>query len=277
MYSLDVNFLHDRPDILGKTKTSGNVKPTKAIVPLLAGLGIGLIPLAAVGALYFIAGQQNAELETQINEVNGQIAKVDAKLTESRRITEETNRITGETQALAGVFNQMKPWSAMLQDLRDRIPPGVQVGTIIQTEVAPTAAKPAAPPPANKANPNAPTPSAPLPTAKVEISGVARSYNDVNDFLLTLQRSSFLKKDQTQLVSAKLIDNPTQLELPKAKSNKPNAPQVTYELPKVVEYRIQTSLSDLQASELLRELERKGAVGLVTRIRSLQETGVNPQ
>jgi type IV pilus assembly protein PilN len=42
-------------------------------------------------------------------------------------------------------------------------------------------------------------------------------------------------------------------------------------LPKVVEYKIQTSLKRIPSADLIRELERKGAVGLVTRLRSLQQ------
>jgi type IV pilus assembly protein PilN len=104
---------------------------------------------------------------------------------------------------------------------------------------------------------------------KLEIAGTARSFDDVNYFLLTLQRSSFFKSNETQLVSAQLVTNPTKLEVPETKGQ--SVAQVTYQLPKLVEYKIQTSLNDAPASELLRELDRKGAVGVVTRIRTLQQ------
>ncbi len=285
MYSLDVNFLKDRPEVLGKreagrTESTGRVAP-RELTPLFAGAGVAALLLALVGGLWYFANNSNNELEQQISEVNNQISAVDAKLGESRKIVDETNKITGETQALAGVFNQIKPWSAMMQDIRDRIPPGVAIASISEADVAPTpAAAPApAPSPANNASPKAPNQASPATafTTKVEITGYAHSFSDVNDFLLTLQRSSFLKKDQTQLVSAELKDDPTQLERPKIPTTtKSNTPQVTYELPKVVTYRIQTSLSDVPAADLLRELDRQGAVGLVTRIRTLQEQGVNP-
>ena len=44
--------------------------------------------------------------------------------------------------------------------------------------------------------------------------------------------------------------------------------------PQIVKYTIQSSMSDVPASELTRELEQKGTIGLVSRIRSLQQTGV---
>jgi type IV pilus assembly protein PilN len=107
------------------------------------------------------------------------------------------------------------------------------------------------------------------------ISGTARSFDDVNYFLLTLQRSPFFRSEDTQIVQAQLISNSTKLEVPEVKSKSAATAKVTYQLPKVVGYTIQTSLNDIPASELLRELDRKGAVGLVTRIRTLQEKGVN--
>ena len=39
----------------------------------------------------------------------------------------------------------------------------------------------------------------------------------------------------------------------------------------VVSYTIQSTFSDAGATALLRELERKGTLGLVTRIRTLQQ------
>jgi type IV pilus assembly protein PilN len=42
----------------------------------------------------------------------------------------------------------------------------------------------------------------------------------------------------------------------------------------MVEYKIQTTLKRIPASDLMRELERKGAVGLVARLKSLQQQQV---
>ncbi len=43
---------------------------------------------------------------------------------------------------------------------------------------------------------------------------------------------------------------------------------------KIVKYTIQSNLNDVPATQLIRELEQKGTVGLVTRLRSIQQTGV---
>jgi type IV pilus assembly protein PilN len=48
-------------------------------------------------------------------------------------------------------------------------------------------------------------------------------------------------------------------------------------LPRQVTFTIQTAQSDAPASELLRELNRVGAVGQVTRIENLQNKGILPK
>jgi len=269
MYSLDINFLKDRPDLVRETgKGSRRVsaaRPTSSMVPLFAGVAVGLLLPAAVGGLWLVLNQQIADLEERQAALDRELASLQQIEDQIKKVETETSQVNADTNLLASVFNQIKPWSAMLQDMRDRIPPGVQIRTIQQSEVLP---------------PNQPTPANPgtqspvVPTTRLEIAGTARSYNDVNDFLLTLQRSSFFKPNETQLVSAQLVDNPTQLELPKTQAQSTPQAKVTIELPKVVSYKIQTSLSDVPSSTLIRELERKGAVGLVTRLRTLQSKGV---
>ena len=79
--------------------------------------------------------------------------------------------------------------------------------------------------------------------------------------MLSLQQSPFFKSSTGKIVTAELIDGP----LP------PNIPDgVTIEPPKIVKYTIVSQLSDVPASELIRELEQKGTKGLVDRIRSLR-------
>jgi len=300
MYSLDINFLKDRPDYVtsNKTTTRGPAQPMSAEtrIPLFIGGGVGVILLAAVGGFWLLLQHQGNELQQQQAELEqklGSLKGVDEKV---KQINDEINTVTGETKALASVFNQIKPWSAMLQDMRISIPKGVQIDTILQktgpmpprpTPVASPSASPAgsaSPSPAASGSPSpSPTAATPvasqaplLPPIQLVITGFANSFSEVNDFVLTLQKSQFFKNNETQLMSAKLIDNPTIVELPKLATSQANVdvkvPEV--KLPKVVSYTIQTTLSDLTASELIRELDRKGAVGLVTRIKTLQNKGV---
>ena len=75
-------------------------------------------------------------------------------------------------------------------------------------------------------------------------------------------------------MKAELVQNPARLEVNRPEALNQSAAKVTYTLPKLVQYEIRTSPSEVGASELIRELDRKGAVGLVTRIRTLQQKGV---
>lgn len=278
MYSLDINFLNDRPDIRPQVQGNKPKQKPAAMTPLILGVALGLLLPGVVGGLWFFVQQQTARLETRQAELDSQLASLQIGQDKIKQLNDEIAKVQGETNDLASVFNQIKPWSAMLQDIRERIPVGVQIQTIEQTEdtasAAAAAPTPAASPSPDAQAPNAEATSAPSPTMKLAISGRARSFDEVNYFLLTLQRSPFFKSDQTQLVKAELVQNPNKVEVTVPKNKTQSDATVTYTLPKTVDYQIQTTLSDIPASELLRELDRKGAVGLVTRIRTLQEKGV---
>ena len=274
MYSLDINFIKERPEYKPSTfiqrRGSKLSLPAGNLSPLYLGLGIGLLLPALVGGGLFFLQSQNTQLEQKIAQIDADLNRLGIQEQEIKKTQEQTNQIQAETQALATVFNQIRPWSAMLQDIRDRIPRTVQIETLKQTAAA------AAPPPGQPApNQPAPPPGQPAsnPVGGIELSGVARSFNDVNDFLLSLQQSPFFKPTETRIVTAELIENPIPVVVPVLQSAK----AVPVKLPQVVRYTIQSNLSDAQASELLRELERKGALGLVTRIRTLQQKGVIQQ
>ena len=253
MYSLDVNFLKDRAP---QPKNTGK-KPRQAIslgdlTPIYIGVTVGVIfPALVGGGLWFLQGK-NTELGDNIAKLEQKNQELESKVGNINKIKEETNKVKQETQALVTVFDQIRPWSAMLQDMRDRIPATVQIENIKQ--MAPTTPVEGQPP----AN----------PAGGVEITGYARSFNDVNDFLLSLQQSRFLKSTEGKITTAELIDAP----IPSGTDQPPNT--VLIKPPQIVKYTIQYSMSDVPASQLTRELEQKGTVGLVSRIRSLQQTGV---
>jgi type IV pilus assembly protein PilN len=265
MYGLDINFLKDRPNYQkkpdkkggggggGKTVSAGD------LAPLYIGLAIGLSLPILVGGGWWVLQAKNGELEQNIAQLDQENKRLETEIGSINKIREETNKVKGETQALVTVFDQIRPWSATLQDLRDRIPPAVQIETIKQiaaaAPAAPTQGQAAAPPP--------------NPAGGVELTGMARSFNDVNDFLLSLQQSKFLKASESRIVTAELVDAP----LPPGTSLASNN-GVPVKPPQVVKYTIQSSMSDVPATELIRELEQKGTVGLVTRIRTMQQTGI---
>lgn len=271
MYSLDINFLNDRPEY----RPEGARQKTKAVStdskrPLFIGAAVAVGLLAAVGGSLLFLQAQNDRLDQRQTELDSQIGDLTAKQKQIADVNTQTKDIKTETGALASVFNLVKPWSAMMQEVRDRIPPGVQLLTITQT------ASTTSPSPQPSASPGAAAPVASPPASVLQITGIANSFNDVNDFLLVLQKSNFLKAENTKLVKATLQKDAAKVEPAKLQNSQQqalNADQLP-QLPRQVEFQIETALSDVPASDLLRELDRKGAVGLVTRIEDLQRKGV---
>ncbi|PSB50670.1 PilN domain-containing protein [Chamaesiphon polymorphus] len=338
MYSLDINLLRERTDVQTGSQTdytSGTtIAPTKyGKLPLFAGMGVAALTLMAAGGGWLFLGQQTTQLEAKQQELDRTLGSLKAQDARLQEINGKVAQVNDETQSLASVFNQVQPLSAILQDLRESIPQGVQIATISQSEVKiaapaataapapaapsgglinkistppnaeaslkpPAANTPAASPPTVATAPTgttapgatAPTPGTPVatlpadvPTTKIEISGTAKTFDEVNNFVLTLKQSAFFNPDDIQLISANLSAATTNLT--KQKIEKPQD-KITpseqtaidrverLELPKVVEYKIQTSIKRIPAADLIRELERKGAVGLVTRLKSLQQQQV---
>lgn len=253
MYSLDINFLNDRSGGSGKGNQAQSKKkmaiPSGSMTPIFIGAAVAIILPALLGTVLLYVQGQNDSIDGEIAKLEGEKAKLEAKLGNIKQKEAQIAAIKTETKALVSVFDQIRPWSAMLQVLRDRIPARVRIENIKQT--APQSRGRDA--------------SAPSSAGGIEISGYARSFNDVNDFLLSLQESPFFKTSTGRIVTAQLVNGPLPRNIPDG---------VTIEPPQIVKYTIVSELNDVPASELMRELEQKGTVGLVARIRSLQRTGV---
>ncbi|MEG4120619.1 PilN domain-containing protein [Microcoleus sp. N9_B4] len=289
MYSLDINFLNDRPDYKPVAAAKSSAKKSsggaKDQLPLIGALLFAFGINAAVMGAWWWATNDNNNLATEQAAIDQELAKLNTQANTIKAINAETDQVTAEYKALAGVFDQIKPWSAMLQDLSARTPAGVQIGKIEQIDPSPSPVAAAPPPPAATpaASPGAspspaasPTPAAPPPpvvpqqASKVQISGIASTFAQVNDFMLLVQRSPFFLNTDTKLIAATLKNNPAQLQVRNQNAAPPELPK----LRPVVEYKIETTLSPTGASELLSELRSKQADGLAIRIETLQEKGV---
>lgn len=261
MYSLDVNFLNDRPELKPNSRRLG--RSPKLVIssadkrPMYIGLAALIAFPVFAGAVYGILAWRTGDLEQQQAALDSQLGNLEIEKKNLASIEAQAKQSADEAQALATVFNQIKPWSAMAQDIRDRLPANVQLLAIKQLE---------------SKDQSASTGSVKVPNT-VQIDGFANSFNDVNDFLLTLQQSNFLRPEITKIVDAHLGEERT-LQTP----DMPNVPFKrsggAIKLPKQVQFSIVTAVSEVPASDLIRELDRKGAVGLVTRIEALQDRGV---
>jgi type IV pilus assembly protein PilN len=252
MYSLDVNFLKDRH--LNRTvQTTSNFEISTVInlskqVPLFIGVGVGAGLLALTVLLGVTVGWKTGETQAKIQQLDGELGQVQVESKKLEDIRGELKAVEAENKALVGVFNQIRPWSAILQEIRQQTPPTVQLNSVQQVEVP--------------ANPNQGQPN---PATRLKISGFASNYEAVNDYLLTLQASPFLEGKKTAIESAALADLPVEVD------NQYKNINITF--PQVVQFVITAQLSDTPATEQLPNLAQNGAIGVITRINTLKRQG----
>lgn len=302
MYSLDINFLRDREPIPPPPPPPNDRLDRTALV---AGVAAGVFPLAVVGGLWFLAQAENTSLAEELAKLEQDAGKLSSQDQQVKAIQAEAAQIKAQTDGVASIFNtSIKPIVAILQDIRDRVPAGIQISQIEQTVTAdPEAMKaaaaaapaPAAPPatPAPGATPPAnqppggqnaaaaPSASPPVPwTAfkqKLKISGTARSFDDVNDFILSLKQSDFLDSNAIKLAKSELKENPLQQNVVLAgefKNQTQNLAPPNLNLPDVVDYEIEVDVNKKLASEVTPQTRSKGAIGLASRIETLKQKGV---
>lgn len=264
MYSLDINFLNDRPEYHPETVDRRRPVNTGSKKPLYLGAATAVALLALAGGAWLFLQTQNSQLADRKVQLETELGALKAEQAKLTSINAEARQIQDETAALASVFNAIKPWSSTFNDVSSRTPPRVRILKIEEL-----------PPPQGAAQPS-PSPgaaAAPLPVRTVAISGAATSFDDVNDFLLVLQNSKFLKADATKIVSAEM-GQPRVITPLRLGDSQGGGGNERLELPAEVSFKIETQLTDVPTSDLLRELETKGATGLVTRIETLQQKGV---
>lgn len=245
MYNLDINFLRDRN--LGQTAniTSGffqKKEPSFADkISIIGGTFVFLLaPAITFGYLQSVKAKTVA-LESQIKQIESEIAELGNQNKKLEAAEAEIQAAEAETAAFVQVFEKIKPWAAIMQEISDRTPPGVQVDSIQQTTSE--------------------------SAIGVDLSGVARSYEDVNDFVLFLQRSPFFERQQVRLNSASSADFAVEV------ANREDFPDIaSLELPGV-KYTISAQLNNVPSSELIQEINEKGSIGVVTRLKTLERKG----
>lgn len=248
MYSLDVNFLKDRG-----LNTSTDTEPQLASspgaisekLPLIGG-AIAAFVLPAVMFVYaksFDAKQADAKQEIQ--EMEAEIAKIQGQSKSFEELEVQLKQANGETTALASVFTKIRPWSAILKEVSDRTPPGVQISSIKQSGAANNLA--------------------------IVVNGTANSYSEVNDFILFLKTSPFFDKNRIVMGTISQSGIPIEIE------NKDDFTNLIIEIPQGVKYNITAQLANMPTAVLVQELNKKGSVGLITRLKTLESTGVKTQ
>lgn len=245
MYPLDINFLKDRGlDTPTETISKAPKKPTPIAekIPIFVG---GIFAVVAVFSSWNYANSfesKQAEAESRIQELDTEIAKRQGENTSLEEMEAQVQKARAETRALVGVFDRIRPWSALLQEVSDRTPPGVQVNSLSQS---------------GSGN-----------DLKLQISGSARSFDDVNDFVLFLQRSPFF--DKKEIILGNVNAGSLSIDI----TNKEELPDnVSLTIPEGVSYNITAQLSNTPPSRLIKELNNKGSIGLLTRLKTLEKKG----
>ena len=256
MYSLDINFLKDRevrvfeprPRARGEGAAPGDRRP------LFFGLAAALVPLALVGGYWAVTRGQVNQLQARSLALDSELAQLQGQLAEISTIQGQTDAVRAEINAFVSVFNEIVPWSAILQDIRNRTPSRVQIVSLNQGEGTTLEIDPTVTPPRS---------------GGITVDGVACSYDDINDFALVLQRSPLLQSQTVAISQAQqqptLLDPQTQGRCPGTAVGEPDY---------LIDYTIGSNITSTPSSQLIDELERQGTVGLVTRLRALREKGV---
>ena len=251
MYNLDINFIRDRIPESSVDLSGDFVKKEPSIadkIPIIAGAIVALVaPAIAFGYLRSVKAQ-TTEIKAEIQVIEAEIAELGSQNTKIEEVNAEIEQVEQETAALVGVFDKIEPWAAILQEVSDRTPPGVLVESLQQSGSG--------------------------DEIGINMAGIARSFDDVNDFVLFLQRSPFFDGQQVRLNGASVadfsveIENRDEIDLPE---------NASLEIPQGVQYTIFAQLSNVPSSQLIKEIENKGSIGLVTRLKTLERKGVDLQ
>lgn len=247
MHNLDINFLRDRGEDQAADLSSIAQKKEPSIVdklPIAAGLIVALIaPAITFGYLQNVKAQ-TASVNEEIKQIESEIADLGNQNQKIEAANADIQKAKQETAALVGVFDKIRPWAAILQEVSDRTPPGVQVDSIQQSGSG--------------------------SSTGVNLAGTARSYDDVNDFVLFLQRSPFFNAKEIKLNGASVTSFPLEVENLEDLDLPDNA---SLEIPEGVKYTIAAQLNNVPSSELIDEINQKGSTGLVTRLKTLERKG----
>ncbi|MFM2312094.1 MAG: hypothetical protein RLZZ04_1370 [Cyanobacteriota bacterium] len=280
MYNLDINFLRDRSprESIDLNRGLAKKKEPSLADKIPLALGACAFVLAPATTFMYLKNVQasTGDVNTEIQQIESEIADLGNQNKKIEAADAELKKVEQETAALVGVFEKIKPWAAIMQEVSDRTPPGVLVESMQQTAIKPPVA-PAAEPvvlvgsgKTPKPKDDATKPPAPVVPDEIGINltGVARTYEDVNDFVLFLQRSPFFKSQQVRLNDATMTSFPVEI------ANEDEVPKdATLEIPEGVKFSISAQLNNVPASELKAEIAKKGSIGLATRLNTLKRKG----
>ncbi|MGQ9836733.1 MAG: PilN domain-containing protein [Cyanobacteriota bacterium] len=233
MYSPDINFLKERPDVTTTLRTGGEVVIASqgGSQNWILAIGLGAVAAAvAIGAfLYFQDSftRQLRILQAEQTRLNTELSTANAELARLQALDQELQTIRAQTEGFRSFLGSVQPWSAIFEELRRKIPgQGVWItGVSVSGDT-------------------------------LNIEGGAMDFAQVNDFLLTLLDSDFF--------TSAVINRSERVE-----GTDTTEPSVNYGLTVTV-----PTLGDPDP-EFTRQLEQRGATGLVEKIKILRQVEAN--
>ncbi|NJK33684.1 MAG: hypothetical protein HC919_01345 [Oscillatoriales cyanobacterium SM2_2_1] len=241
MYTIDVNFLDDRIVVGGDGDPAAPIADQQF---LWIGVGVAVVALAIVGGYYTFLTIRDQALQQELATLTSEESKLKSELEAITRKRDEVKQIEQRTGQLLTLFVGQLPTNAVMADIRDRTPAKVQIRAF---DIGAPAAVPGV--------------AAVAPV--VRLTGVADSADDVQSFLLLLQDSKFLDGTKTRINSVRPIAQAAAAAVVGGRGVNP-----------LFEFTIEASLTSQNAAQLLPELQKAGATGLVERVLLLKEKQV---
>lgn len=235
MYTLDINFLSDRAAIESQGVERQPIADTQF---LIYGGGVAVVALALVGGAFLVLTATYDGIQKEIAVLTAQETQLNNKLNSLKGQEDQLQAIRARTGQLLTLFVGNFPVNAVIDDIRKRTPISVQVNSINQT-----------PGIADPKNPSLTS------LSTIALEGKAENYNELNDFMLLLKASPLLNSEKTILLSS---------TLQQATADKNFT---------LVDFRIETTTTSKSPAELLPELQKSGADGLVARVNLLRQQG----
>jgi type IV pilus assembly protein PilN len=234
MYTLDINFLSDRAAAESQAVERQPIADSQF---LIYGGAVAVVSLALVGGAFFFLNSANEGIQQELSTLTAKESQLNGKIKSLEDQEKQLKAIQDSTGSLLNLFIGNFPVSAIADDIRKRTPLTVQIKSISQTSVPPS-------------------PQNPNQSSTINLDGTTTGYNELNDYLLLLKASPLLDGDNTKLVSSSLQ------EATKEKNFT------------LVNFQIQTATTSKSPAELLPELQKTGADGLVARVNLLRQQGV---
>lgn len=233
MYTPEINFLSGRsPDTITSElgPSTGGFDPQagggSSVTPYLIGLVVAGLSFGAYawGRIELISREtvlqrENAALDQDLSAAN-------AELSARRSRQEELDGLLTRTDAFRSFFVSLQPWSAILEDFRNRVPPELWVTNLSTT------------------------------VDTVSLQGQALTYEQVNDFMLTLKDSPFVQS---------VTLNTTQ----EVAGSEDTLPSVNYGL------TMNLNRLQLTSEDTVAQLQTQGSLGIVEKLNILRNLEVN--